>query len=75
MRVTVVHSYESLLMYEDNLWFQGLKYCGLFFSGVIFRYHILTNLCTCDSSLRSLYLSYIVSVVRRCVHKIIVQSK
>ena len=44
-------------------------------SGFIFRYHLLIKLCIWDSSLHYLYLSHSVVVVRRFIHKRIVQVK
>ena len=62
-------------MYEGNLLFQELKYCGYFFFSVILSYHILMELCTCDSSLHYLHLSHSVAVVSIFMHKIKLQLK
>ena len=73
--VVMVHSHLTFLVYEVDLLFQELKYCGDLFFSVIFRDHILLNFYTCDRTLYYLYSSRIFAVVRIFTHNIIRQVK
>ena len=73
--LVMVHYHGTFLMFEDDLLLQDLKYCGYFYPDVIFKYDILLNFCTCDSSLHYIHSSHIVAKVSRFTCNIIVQVK